>query len=278
MLAAAHLPIPQPAGPAVQAAPPNHQPLNGKISEFTKRVFTELSISLGLNLLIIAFTATPLSIPVLTIIAATTLVGVTVRMIFESQFDDNADEFDAMLPPFGEVVARLGIVNAIGQSSLNILIHEAGHALTALACFVNPGIKIKWDFFVHGETSFSVSNGMTKLGNYLGKNNSIMLFRAGGLIASTVLAMTEVAIAFFVKDSSPQASLTLKCHAFSQISNDLLYGLSALLSNGFNVRNDYLALWKIGGIHPLIPMTLMVALPVILYVGLQLLSSASAVT
>lgn len=271
MDAALSLIFPVASAPAAEA--PRDLAGQNKISIFAQRVFAELSLSIALNCAVMLFTATPISIPALTLIAITALIGVGVRMIFEAQFDDNNDDFDACMPPIGEVVGRLTIVNTLGMSSLNILIHEAGHALSAWMCFIKPNIKIHLDYFVHGDTSFTVSNGLTRFGNYLGKHNAITLFRGAGLICSTVFAMTEIAAAFFVKDSCPQASLTLNCHAFSQIANDVLYGLAALTSNGFNVRNDYLALWKIGGIHPLIPMTLMIALPVIQYCALKYVAS-----
>lgn len=241
-----------------------------KISTFSKRVFAELSVSLVINWgVMMMITVTPLSISALTWIAATALIGVTVRMIFESQFDDNQDDFVALMTPVGEFIGRLSVVNSIGTSTFNIWIHEAGHALAAACCFLKPNIKIQWSPFLHGDTSFSVSNGMTKLGGLLGKHNAIMLFRGAGLICSSVFAMTEIGAAFYFKDSSPQVSLTLTCHAISQIASDVLYGLAALASRGFNVRNDYLALWKIGGIHPAIPMIAMVALPIIEYCALR---------
>jgi len=251
----------------------NSSGFQNKISTFTQRVFAELSISLAINCVILMITATPISIPALTLIAGTALIGVTVRMVFEAEFDDNQDDFDVLMPPIGEFIGRLSIVNSVGMSSLNIWIHEAGHAVAAACFFLKPNIKIHWDPFLHGDTSFSVSNGMTKLGQLLGKHHAIMLFRAAGLIGSTVFAMTEIGAAFFFKESSPQVSLTLTCHAISQIANDVLYGLAALASRGFNVRNDYLALWKIGGIHPAIPMIAMVALPVIEYCALRYLCS-----
>jgi hypothetical protein len=66
--------------------------------------------------------------------------------------------------------------------------------------------------------------------------------------------------------------LTLNCHAFSQILNDVIYGFTALSSKVFNPAHDFVNLWKISGIHPLIPIALMIGLPLIQFCALRAIS------
>lgn len=257
--------------PLPEHSPERNQTVN-KIRTYTLRVFIELGTSIALNCGVMWFFAAPFTINALTVIAITSIIGVAAKIFFEINFGHNDEDPDALMPVIGEMVSRTNLVNTAGLIYPNIWIHEAGHAVAAALCFKKPDIIMMVKPFTHGDTSFVTSNGLTTIGSYFGKYNAITLYRAGGLIGSTVFAMTEIAVAFFFKDKSPQVSLTLNCHAFSQIANDVLAGIAALISRGFNVRNDYLALWKIGGIHPVISMTLMVALPIILYCGLRQLS------
>ncbi len=248
--------------------------LQSKVSATAKRVLIELAIALSLNIAILAITATPLSIPILATAAATALVGIIIKLVLEHHFKEKAislKPITSKITPIAEVTGRLAIVNAVGLSSINIFIHESGHALAAKLCFLKPNIKMHIAPYQGGTTTYSVSNGLTRIGQFLGKQMSILVATAAGIAFSTLFAMAEIGLAFALQHKAPQVSLTLNCHAISQIFNEVIYGLSAF-TLPFSSAHDFTTLWYSGGIHPLIPIALMIGLPLAQFAILQVIS------
>lgn len=236
--------------------------LQAEIPAPVKKAFAELAISLSLNFALLTFTATPLSIPILTVTALCTIVSLTAKIALEYALQKNKLKLSSRAVPIAQATGRLAIINAIGLSGINAFIHECGHAIAAKACFLKPNVRIKIWPFKGGQTSYAISYGLTRFGNFLGKNEAILFATAAGIGCSTLFAMGEFAAAFAVKDKFPEISLSLNCHAISQILNEVLYGISAFASSqAFNLGHDFIRLWKFGGIHPIIPIGLMIALP-----------------
>lgn len=156
-------------------------------------------------------------------------------------------------------MAGVSIVNGVGLAGINLAIHEAGHVLTAWLCFKRPDITVNPKPYREWESEYSVSRGLTYFGRLLGKRKSILLTTIAGIFVSTGFGMTEFASAYHIRDRYPNLSQWMNYHAISQIFNEIVYGLVA---DRRNLSNDFVRLRRMGGIHPMIPIGLMIALPV----------------
>lgn len=185
------------------------------------------------------------------VIGGTAIIALAKSLIFGSDNDARCEKH----------VAKATIVNLIGISKPNIYIHELGHATAALLCYQNPNVRIAATWFRGGRTTTTIGNGFTAFGKYLGEFHSKMLLDSGGLISSTTCAVTEFATAFAIRKKYPTLSNFLIYHGISQLANEILYGMRSLTASKFDLSNDFINLWQVWGIHPLIPVGLMVALP-----------------
>lgn len=236
-----------------------------RISPAAARAFLELAAAFAVNTAIIVFFASPLGAP-LSILGITPCLMSLMAMqivkmgwqIYSAQLGQ-ADRWDTTFGHF----ARFSIVNGIGLGGLIPFIHEyLGHAVAAKALFKNPNIRVQVFPYRGGHTTYTVSKGLTKIGALLGKENSILFVTAAGMMASTLIAMFEFGVAYKIKDQYPLVSEYLTYHGIAQLLSDVVYGLTTFFSFHGNLSHDFMRLWNLGGIHPLIPITLMVALPV----------------
>ena len=218
------------------------------------RALTELVASLAFNVALISFVANPISYAALSIAATNFLVGSVVQMAYSLWKDDT-------LP--GQHIARTSTAFTIGRAYPQIAIHESGHALMASSCFQNAKPKITITPFRGGMTSYTVSNGLTALGNLLGKERALVLISASGIMATTVFAMISFAIADKLQDHYPTVASCLNYEGVAFIMSEVLYGLTAFIASKEDLTHDFIYMWQKGGIHPLIPIALMITLPLL---------------
>jgi hypothetical protein len=155
-------------------------------------------------------------------------------------------------------LARLSLINTL-TLKLNHYIHEGGHAGAALLSFVQAKPVITANS-IFGQTECTLTHGLTSFGKLLGKERAKLFVTASGLIVPILCAMAEFAAAHQLKHHSTWHQL-LHYHGISQVAELLFYSLSALWASPDRLDHDCIRLWKMGNIHPLIPMTLMIALP-----------------
>lgn len=233
-----------------------------RIASAVKGALPEFALSIGLNLGAMAFFATPMSIPMMSgvvigsmaLSCVFTVHDISCQKIRPSSKTKNQLEATRML-------SRGSIVNTVGWSGPNLWIHELGHALSATALFKNSQAKIWVRPFQGGATSYTASNRLTAVGKLLGKHRAMMVTAAAGLAASTIFVMSELGLASKCKKSHPAISQYLNLHASAFLFNEAIYGLTAFLASKKDLGHDLVRLWQVGGVHPAIPIAVIVGLP-----------------
>jgi hypothetical protein len=240
------------------------QKVASRVSPLARDTLIKLGIAISINCLIMTFFAVPFGVPItlawmnhaLLLSAFYAIPKVAFDMYFQHRTKD-------LLTKGVNEIAGFSIVNSLGLGGLNPWIHELGHALAAISLFKRPEVSIIVKPFSHGETSYYVSNGLTRLGQMLGKEKCILFTTAAGIMASTLFGMTEFACAYGIQDRYPTLSHWMNYHALSQIMNDVVYGMTAFIARRSDLSHDFVRLWQTGQIHPLIPISLMIALPLL---------------
>lgn len=243
---------------------------NIRVWNFVKPIFSESLYAIALNLVVIPFYATPISIPLLTISVITSL---SISCLFA--FRDSLQKLkevskqteNAMSAT--QILSRGAIVDNLGLSKPNILIHELGHYAAAGLCFKDPKAKIMINPYQGGGTSYTASNRLTPLGKLFGKSGSMLVNAAAGLVSSTVFICSELAIAHKIQKTHPNASQYMNLHAISHLFHEVIYGLSVFFASKQDLSHDLMRLWKVGGIHPALPIGLLIAIPLIQVIAMK---------
>jgi hypothetical protein len=243
-----------------------------KISHVANHVFIHLGTALAINLAFdFAFGVLilPVSAHVLTIACVVSLVVVIAIKVGKLAYNYfNPDSSKSKQAPSESVswadtlakgIAQLSIVNTLLLKPSN-LIHECGHAIAAMTCFVkaSPKIVVKW---ATGMTEYNISYGLTKFGGFLGEETAKLFVTAAGLFAPALFALGEFGLAHGLHESHPWISDALNYHGLSQLLNLGLYGISAFFSSNMALANDFIFLSYMGNIHPIIPIVLLVGIP-----------------
>jgi hypothetical protein len=230
-----------------------------RIRQIAVPIFKKLALAFTLSATLISFGIRPFSVMLLAGASAAILVDAGVRFLAtRTLFGDNL----SMLRRFNQL-ADLIFVNLLGLAGPSFVIHELGHALAAELLLKDPRPHVQFQPFVGGATSFNPRNGLSALGEILGQRGTILAITAAGLMASTLCAMAEFAVAFFTDETNPTLAEFLRSHGVCQILNEVCYGLSTFVVDANNLSHDFLRLYKVGRIHPLVPMALMILFPVV---------------
>jgi hypothetical protein len=259
--------------PSLPACPSFHIPKKTfeKINSVAASALAELTAALALNLTINAAFGVfmlPHSAHFMTAVCGLAAVGLGALLVvkiwqtcFPSQevCQKTTLNFSVQMEGISRSLARLSIINT-ATLKLSHYIHEFGHAGAALLCYLqaDPAIVVKW---YEGMTTYNISYGLTKFGEFLGEHQAMLFVTSAGLFTPVIFALGEFTAAHLIHDNHPLASEMLNCHGVSQILNLALYGFQALDASLSILKHDFIRLWVMGGIHPLIPLTLIVALP-----------------
>lgn len=165
--------------------------------------------------------------------------------------------------------AVVGIVcpftfSIIDRNTKDLVTHEAGHALCAMAMYKNAHPKITITFdppFNEGYTQWH-NKDLTVLGQALGRDKAAIICSAGGTGLSLLVATTQLILANKYDKSHPEFSRYLIASAISSFIHHLIYALSALWESAKNRSHDFLQLWN-AGIHPLLSASTIVAIPIV---------------
>lgn len=160
---------------------------------------------------------------------------------------------------------RAVLFAAFNNSTHGVLIHELGHALLMhlLIKDAHPIIEI---FFGRGGQT-RLPEGVyeaSKLGELLGNEERI---ETAITVAGPAFAILEATgllmLAHKVKDKHPELRLHLVHMAIFRVVNHIFYALSALplTLTPETAGHDFLYLWKRAGIHPVVAIVTMVAIP-----------------
>lgn len=227
-----------------------------KIWLVANRAFLELAASFAFNLTLIRFFAVPTVVPEA---IRHFLAGCTLQAGYRLFYPDSGGTEP------GQHAARTSAAFFIGRAGLQSAIHESGHALMALACFKRATPHITIVPFKNCMTDYAISYGTTAFGSVLGRQAALVLIAASGIMATTATVMLALAVAGQLKKNYPFAAKRLTYQAAGHLLIDLTYGFRAFYDSRSNLTNDFIYMWQYGGIHPLVPICLMVALPIITY-------------
>jgi hypothetical protein len=147
------------------------------------------------------------------------------------------------------------------------LVHEAGHALAFKALWKDAKPKIT--IYPAGGSTSAFYQGLTKIGNFFGRENSRLIISGAGSGLALSSSLVSIFVAHKIQKSHPNASCVLNFSAAMSIFNHCLYALTAFLPCHQSLSHDFVALAK-GGIHPLAAIAVMVALPILLKLTLCL--------
>lgn len=234
-----------------------------KIISVASRAFLEIGVALALNISIMTFIATPLTLTMMSGLILGTLAIGAVRIAFDFYRDQNWKATIEKENAKVKGISHASLVNTIGLAGPNIVIHEAGHAFASIALLKEAQPEISIFPYRGGSTSYVISNGATKVGEFLGKRNSLLIITAAGMMASTFFALFEFGLASKLEESYPTISKIMTDHAIFQLLNEIVYAITAFVTSKADLAHDFVCLWQAGGIHPAIPIAFMIALPLI---------------
>lgn len=157
-------------------------------------------------------------------------------------------------------ISRLAVSGVYDYLTFNTLIHELGHAIAGRILLNDtlPRIVIRLPF--RAQTIFTYPT-LTDLTRKIGKRATLTIVSAAGTISATLLNVTQLIAARPLKRVSCLIKDNLQTAAVISIAGHALYAFSALWST--HVSNDFFWIWRAGGIHPLISVLAIVALPAI---------------
>lgn len=163
--------------------------------------------------------------------------------------------------------------SGLDQMTTSVLTHEAGHALAAAAVYEHANPRIEIFPGKGGMTTFNPS-ALTHFGKWLGPKLSAVFTILAGPVAGIFSATALLGLSHYLQDNHPRLSLYLQISAVVNIVQHVFYALSALGQKASSMAgHDFVMLWKIGHIHPIIAAISMAALPILVKVGLLALKN-----
>jgi len=214
-----------------------------------------------INLAFYVFTITPPLIPLLTVALSVSVIS---QRLFGLRFQKLIERLPALL-----------LVTITMNAGISIFIHECGHAVLASLLFREACPTIHILPFQGGVTTYTISCGLTVIGESIGQNVAEAVITAGGFIASCLFAKAVCTLPSKISLTTKIQRL-LKDVALNQLFFETVYALKACVISRNRMENDFTKLWITKGIHPLVPIavTLLMLVQVILLKPAQSISEA----
>lgn len=249
----------------VEACEPSYTAFE-KTEEIACKLFQKVIPSLCLNIGTMAgLTVVPLN----TLAVSAALVFCSTIYVIQRCIENSSSISETVkLENYMNKLSQFSLVSWVGQAAPQILIHEMGHALAALATLKDVKLELAYFSPFHGGMLLTHSQkGLTEFGKLLGTRGSQMLVVAGGVMASTMTAMGMIGFSSMIQENHPQLSEYLNMYAASTVLTELCYGFISLCDP--LILSDFSLLQELGGVHPLFAMMLIAGAPWILYRSLS---------
>lgn len=156
----------------------------------------------------------------------------------------------------------------IDYQARGIVTHEAGHTLAALALYRNPRPTLTVTPYQGGLTSYFPQH-LSTLGQKVGEKAANLIVTGAGAGISLIFSTIALAFSRKYRESHPEASRYLLATAITNIAAHIFYALSAFWTSKKDLAHDFISLWA-GGIHPIVSIIAMVAIPLIVRGGMLL--------
>lgn len=265
---------------------PDQAKLDRQVKDTATRLFVEMGGALALNAAIMTWVATPVSFVLISSALGATLTWLAAEVggyvAVRCLKGRTSMQLSAPLTQFSHWLSVLSVVNWIGSAGPVIAIHETGHMVAGYALYNSPTILIdRLTPFKGGNTSIQhykvhdplkgISSKITKekinpftfLGTLLGGTNVKIAVAAGGIIATTVIALCALFHAFDVEKEHPKIARLLEIGAITQSLSDIGYGLHEWRSP--SGTGDFEKLLQLTGLPPLAFVAALVVIPAAFY-------------
>lgn len=272
--------------PAVQEAAPT-QPqqlrydtdvgLSDTVAERVQRIaiqtMAQLAVTLSIDVALMVAFAAPVGA---TFVAVGLAIGIGIWAHETHSLGEGGSPVQALRRFAGLQKCTAIALGALGQAGgPGYFIHELGHYVAALACYNDAKPSIIVNPFRGGLTTFDGGNGLTRFGSLMGARGSMALFAVAGVVSSTLFAMGGIEVAHRLRHQCRWARQIVVSLAVTQLVSEVFYGLGVFFVREQGMTHDFLRLWYIGGIHPLIPIALIIALPLLQYIFHELGAQAA---
>jgi len=149
---------------------------------------------------------------------------------------------------------------------LHRLGHEGGHIISAYFLYGKQKIQLT-AYTMWAWNALITRHGLSKIGNCLGEFRVKMVFLAAGPLATVVTNQIALIAALCLKKAYPELSKYILLQPLSSLYAEIKYAWDVFDTANVRPENDFLQLWKEGGIHPYFAIGTMIALPVISTLG-----------
>lgn len=253
---------------------------NSLITAIAKVSLKELAVSLLFTGIAICFAATAFTIAMLVVAAVAMVIfnallrGMSAHAQYKALLLKHLPEDDLNREEAEKKAATLEKMtdyfcpitfSLVDSDTRDLVTHEGGHALAALALYKNPrpiiSLEAKQPFSVGGVTSIYPQK-LSSLGKKIGAKNASTIMGAAGAALSLVFSTVNIVIAHKLKKSHPRLSLYFLSAAITSIARHVIYALSALWTARKDLAHDFIRIWA-GGVHPIISAITIIALPLI---------------
>ncbi|MDE3045728.1 MAG: hypothetical protein KGJ02_03695 [Verrucomicrobiota bacterium] len=228
-------------------------PLETKVDKFARQMLVELAVSLAIGVVSALFVTSTAGLFAL-------FIGIQIQLIVSGILRwrslSNPSARTQWLAP-----------TAFSLSAANhayVLTHEAGHAAAYQALFAEAKTQITLYPYEGGLTSFR-GKGITKLGEWIGKERLFPLVAAAGPALSCIASGILLALGLKLERKHPETARMLIVSALVNFLFHVVYALSALFASPTYLAHDFVALWVTAAIHPVIAAIAILAIPFFIY-------------
>lgn len=248
-------------------------PLLASIKQIAALCFYQLTASLAIGALVSCFVTTPTGISLILSAICVQLCATVFFQILDAFPAPDESNKELALTALTEWAppSAFSILTGINAQ---VLIHETGHSLAALAIYKRARPHIEVFPFMGGWTKY-YKRALTPLGKILGRSTANIFVIASGPGLTLLVSSILMAVGLAIKKTYPHLSKTLICWCLIDCLNHAQYAYSALSASPSDLSHDFLHLW-IMGLHPVAATIGILAIPLLIFTGSQMKFSTAS--
>jgi hypothetical protein len=150
---------------------------------------------------------------------------------------------------------------ALGLFNIQSFIHECGHAIAGRILLHHPKVTIKIIPFFGGSTKF-IPMTPSFIGQFFKAQRVFLMIAASGPLVSLGLSCSLLCWGIKKLEPYPKIGRLAVCAAIIDVLFHLHSAISALQISPTALQHDFVTLWTLGGIHPIVCISIMIGLPV----------------
>lgn len=239
-----------------------------KIKDVVMRCLIEFAATAALAAFCCHFVATPAAVTTIAIgLAVQTVVNVILRIT------TNYFEHFYQATPEYKIPSAIKWLHAcsfaLGSAyNAQIIVHEIGHATAIHALLKNAQPTMTLFPFARGLTGGHGVRQITWLGKKIGPQNIHPAVAGAGPFLSLAFSAFLLRSGLMRRETSPEISRLLIVSALIDFLKHTLYASSAMKAHLTNFSHDFVALWQLGGIHPIAAAVTIAAVPILMLTAL----------